>query len=395
MSSGIIPNVEPRKTKWTMAIPPLSSQASAHLNTLRAVAAFVVLMGHWRNIFFVDWPQVQHRNMLLALLYGSTRFGHEAVVVFFVLSGYLIGRNVLRTVWAGTWSTGQYALHRLVRLEIVLLPALCLCWFWDTAGIRMFSPSPTYMGFSGSRALSSSVPPWINLKTFLGNLVFLQGISVHTFGSNGPLWSLANEFWYYALFPCLVLLCAAHSSWFRRIVAACVMIAIALFIGKWMLAGFFIWLIGVALIFLPGPSFRKGRYHALLFAAALLLVVVQLGLVAGPYKSESSMYADYLLAIVVAFLLYTLLHGSRPISRLYQSVSAHAAGFSYTLYLTHLPLLVFFSAWLNRRRQPTLGAFLIPIAILCVTVVYSYGIAMIFERNTNRVRKRLEATFGA
>jgi peptidoglycan/LPS O-acetylase OafA/YrhL len=40
-------------------------------------------------------------------------------------------------------------------------------------------------------------------EVLLGNLVFLQAILVPTWGSNGPLWSLAFEFWFYIWFPTL------------------------------------------------------------------------------------------------------------------------------------------------------------------------------------------------
>jgi peptidoglycan/LPS O-acetylase OafA/YrhL len=43
--------------------------------------------------------------------------------------------------------------------------------------------------------------PNYTATTFVGNLAFLQTIAVPIFGTNGPMWSLANEFWYYLIFP--------------------------------------------------------------------------------------------------------------------------------------------------------------------------------------------------
>ncbi len=373
---------------------PLSDQASAHLNMLRGVAAFVVLFGHWRNIFFVDWSQVRRRDVALDFFYGSTKYGHEAVVVFFVLSGYLIGRTVLRAVWASRWSAKHYAFHRLIRLELVLFPALLLCWLWDSAGMHLFSPSPTYLGTSGSSVLLSPISPHISLPIFVGNLAFLQTLLVPCFGSNAPMWSLANEFWYYALFPCLVIVLTKYFSWTRRAIAAVVMIGVALFIGRWMLGEFSIWLLGVALIFLPRPHWLKARQHSLFLAIAFLFVIVQLILTFDPRKLEGRGNTDYILAIAVTIFIYALLHHPQPVGGLYKKIASQAAGFSYTLYLTHMPVLVFFSAWLNHRNPPTARNFLLPLAILCGTIAYSYGIAMIFEHNTDRIRKRLETRFG-
>lgn len=376
------------------SIAPLSSQASAHLNMLRGVAALVVLLGHWRNLFFLDWAEVHHKHLLLEPFYFVTKFGHEAVVVFFVLSGFLIGRTVLRPVWAGRWSAKHYAFHRIIRLELVLLPALVLCWIWDSAGIHLFSPSPTYLGTGGSSVLLYDVSHWISFRIFWGNVAFVQTLRVPPFGSDNPLWSLANEFWYYALFPCLVVLLTRSFSWIKRIIAALVMLAVAIFIGRWMLGGFLIWLFGVMLIFLPRPRGLVSLRYWLFLAGAFVLVAIQLLLTFDFRMVEGTINTDYVLGIFVTVLLYALLYYPHSVSRQYEKFAGLIAGFSYTLYLTHMPVLVFFSAWRNHRAQPTVGHFLIPIAILCLTIAYSYGIAMLFEHNTDRIRKKIETLFG-
>src|SRR5207302_8969523 len=51
---------------------------------------------------------------------------------------------------------------------------------------------------------------------FLGNLLGLQTVCVPSFGSNGPLWSLANEWWYYCFF---ILLVAPFGGWKRPFAA--------------------------------------------------------------------------------------------------------------------------------------------------------------------------------
>lgn len=375
------------------AFAPLSSQASAHLNMLRAVAAFAVLLGHWRNLFFVDWPDVRGKNFVLEVFYFLTKFGHEAVVVFFVLSGYLIGRSVVRAIRDGKWSVKHYAFHRLIRLELVLLPALILCWMWDMAGLRLFPHSPIYMGTSGITILLYKIPEWISLPTFLGNAAFLQTILVTPFGSDAPLWSLANEFWYYVLFPCMVMALLPQFGKVKRLLSASLLIATALFIGKWMFGGFFIWLLGVALIFLPGLRRLRGAWYLAFFALSGFLVFAQLLLTADPRKMEGKIDTDYIIGPLVAILLYALLHAPHHAGKTYEKFAKRTAGFSYTLYLTHLPLLVFCAAWMRRREQPNWKFAAIPLVILCVTVAYSYGVAMLFEHRTDSIRKRLETKF--
>jgi peptidoglycan/LPS O-acetylase OafA/YrhL len=387
---AINPEIAPLRT-----ISPLSRQASAHLNFLRGIAAFVVLLGHWRNLFFLDWPEVQNRHFWLAPLYFATKFGHEAVVVFFVLSGFLIGRTVLRPLWSGRWSVKHYAAHRLIRLELVLVPALALCWIWDSTGLHLFTTSPFYLGTSGSSVLLYRISDWISLRTFFGNIAFLQTIRVTPFGSDAPLWSLANEFWYYVLFPCLAILLTRRFSWPKRIIAAIFMLIVAGFVGKFIFGGFFIWLLGVLLIFLPAPHRLKPFQYWLLFCGALMLVLFQLVITTKFRAWERPLSTDYPLGVFVAVFMYVLLHFPKAVSTQYERFSSTIAGFSYTLYLTHLPVLVFCAAWIGHRSQPTSRNMLLPVAILCVVVLYSYGVAVLFEHNTDRIRKWLEPLLGA
>ena len=76
------------------SIDPVSfarTQASVGLDMVRGLAALVVLGGHWRNLLFVDFWQLTSGRSIMALPYLLTSAGHQAVVVFFVLSGYLVG----------------------------------------------------------------------------------------------------------------------------------------------------------------------------------------------------------------------------------------------------------------------------------------------------------------
>lgn len=63
------------------------------LDALRFVAAFMVLLSHTRNTFFPafgDLPDDQ-QNIFSMMLTMFCRMGHEAVIIFFVLSGFLVG----------------------------------------------------------------------------------------------------------------------------------------------------------------------------------------------------------------------------------------------------------------------------------------------------------------
>jgi len=244
-----------------------NTTASALLDLVRGLAAFVVCLTHWRNLFFVDYYKIPRHRLLYAIPYALTGGGHQAVVIFFVLSGFLIGGSVFRSFGQGTWSWTQYLTHRLVRLWLVLIPALVLGMILDESGIHLGHAAALYAGQMPNHILSN-VAQSLSLGIFAGNVIFLQGIDVRTLGSNGPLWSLANEFWYYILFPCGVLLFRSTTSRSTRLLSGVLLAGIALMVGKGILLAFPIWLLGTLLALIPVP--RMGFRWRLLIGVTSL-----------------------------------------------------------------------------------------------------------------------------
>jgi peptidoglycan/LPS O-acetylase OafA/YrhL len=315
-----------------------------------------------------------------------------------VLSGFLVGRTVLRPVWSKTWSLKRYLVHRLTRLEVVLIPALILCWILDATGIHIFRSSPVYMGTAGLVVLPYNVAETLNLHVFFGNIAFLQTVFVHTFGSDDPLWSLTNEFWYYILFPCIAICLAGEFGRIKRIIALTLLIGLfALFWirpGNNILGGFVVWLFGAALAVLPPPRWLATKYHSLAIAVAIALVVLQLMMTYIPFVIETNWDQDYILGALFAGLMYVSLHDPRPVSDHYRRTAKYAAGMSYTLYVTHMHVLVFIAAWLGGRWLPDSRHLIIASGILCIPIAYAIAVSMLFERNTDRVRKKIEAIVG-
>ena len=63
------------------------------LDATRFIAAFMVLFSHSRNDFFLPYGELptDDKGIFTAIFYALGRLGHEAVIVFFVLSGFLVG----------------------------------------------------------------------------------------------------------------------------------------------------------------------------------------------------------------------------------------------------------------------------------------------------------------
>ncbi len=312
-------------------------------------------------------------------------------MVFFVLSGFLVGGSVLAARQKGTWSWSGYALRRMARLWMVLIPALLLTLLWDTLGSH--AGMAGYLGqyrdlyHSGPSVQS---PADLRPLTLLGNALFLQTIAVNCFGTNGPLWSLANEFWYYLLFPLLV-----GAVLEKKLPAKAACLGLSLLLLLWLPTGILwggvVWVLGVGAFLLAQNQKLQCRLRSPVWLVGSILLVSCL-LAAIRYKQFENV-GDLMLGGGVALLVASLaVHRSAP--GIYSKAASASAEFSYTLYLVHFPLLsfLFFTLFKGQQLQPGLPGCLWFAGLATVVLAYAAGIWWCFERNTDRLRKALEKT---
>jgi len=172
----------------------VSQQRLNGLDHLRAVAIGYVFLNHYSSLF-------AHPKWLEDI----GRFGWTGVDLFFVLSGYLIGGQLLRSLANGQpVSIPEFYLKRFFRIIPAYLLVLTL-----------------YFALPALRETTGIQPLW-KFLTFTENL-----------GFEGPLgrafshaWSLCVEEHFYLVFPMLVVLL---SAW--RTPGAALWIAAAVFLG--------------------------------------------------------------------------------------------------------------------------------------------------------------------
>jgi peptidoglycan/LPS O-acetylase OafA/YrhL len=295
---------------------------SLYLDLARFSAALVVVLSHAWMILFpghpLHWP------------------GPPAVIVFFVLSGFVIayvtdGRD--RTL-------ADYTLNRLSRLWSVALPALAFgAILFPFVGRSAFSPGPA----DGGATLRSAAN-----ALFLGQVWFLDAAPP----LNGPFWSLNYEAWFYAIFGAWVYLPRP-----ARLPASCVLAVLA---GPKILLLLPCWLLGTAAYRSLGRWDVSETAAAALWAgslgAALLLVKSALATTLHeafqarwPHAASMLAYSgypltDYPLATLVALNFFAVGH-LRRIGRvllLFARPIRTCASYTLTTYLFHLPLLVLF-----------------------------------------------------
>jgi peptidoglycan/LPS O-acetylase OafA/YrhL len=347
------------------------------------------MWGHLRALFFVDIQHVRRANLPINVLYFLTGFGNQAVMVFFVLSGFLISSVIIRRRFFGNWSWRDYTIDRASRLYVVLIPGLLFGLLWDKMGSVLFAFNHIYSqpvdGFGLAVAQNQLTP-----SVFLGNLFFLQTILCPTFGSNGPLWSLANEFWYYVLFPVALLSGIAWVGHSLRtavplgILTACLVV----FLGPRILGGFVIWLSGTILVFayanwtFPTRGWLSVYIVATIFLLAGCLIASRIGrwVIFGNDLGVGISFSLFLFAV--------LQMDAAKEKSVYPSAAHFLAGFSYSLYVLHFPLLLFLRAWLvpAQRWQPDVLHLTYGLVLGMITLGFAWLVSLITEKKTPEVR---------
>jgi len=295
------------------------------------------------------------------------RFGQEAVVVFFVLSGFVIAYSMERAV-EHDWRS--YFLKRLRRIYPIFLFSLLLAWLFPVQESNFQNPS---------------WPWWL-----AGNVLMLQdvaskpGVWVEPFFGNSPLWSLSYEWLYYMLFfPIRAFVPAEKRKW----------LVLALSIGgilinrAWpnpfgnILALFPVWWTGVEF---ASSFLKKGKVIprevisqtvVLLIPSLMFACLVWMEMRAGKHPSlivyplvQLRMLFD-VLALTAVFFVWQRIHfkGFDPVFQVFGLV----APISYALYVFHYPLI-------GGLRLFPHEAWFWPDLICRVLLVF--GVSWIFER---------------
>lgn len=359
------------------------------LDFLRAVAALTVVIGHTRTLVFYGFQELVDGGIPVGLIakvmYFVTSFGHQAVLVFFVLSGFLVGGKAFTDLIEGKFSWRKYTLRRLSRLWIVLIPALLATAAFDYAGMWISGGA----GYDGSyHALynvlpSEERPISLSWLTFLGNIGFVQTIFVATYGTNGPLWSLANEFWYYFIFPLVGWIFLANSRILTKIIALIALFAILFILPLQILTLGLLWMMGAAASLIAFRSKISSWFTSL---QVRILALGLAGLILMASKIVNGTAGDLIIGGAFALVLPVLALMPSP-GKWFVRLARAGSEISYTLYLTHLPLLVFLtlSFLAPMRFYPDISGYSVFSAFVVVSVLWATIMWWLFERHTNRL----------
>ena len=365
-----------------------------YIDLLRGLAALAVVLGHTRAIMNTPWGQSEH-TFLGATWVLLSSHGNVAVVIFFVLSGYMVGGAILGQIAGGKWSWSLYGVTRMTRLYVVLIPALFITMGFDFLGQYLAPAADVYAGHGDNGMTLLKDPQQAHaLTTFLGNLGFLQDICFPVYGSNGSLWSLSYEFWYYLLFPCLCLVIipipgAGMKSRFMYFLLFSGMVWLIGAKGLWLMLP---WLAGALVAYaLNRFKNQKPKSWWRWSSWAFLIIAVPLPSV---LKATGSGLIGIPVIIGTCLVLWVEARASQAAPPLLRNAAEQLSDVSFTLYATHLPLLVFVHAIVlgNSRMPYTLGGIASAIGLASFALIIAIGWWWLFERKTNDYRQWLIAT---
>ena len=117
-----------------------------------------------------------------------------------------------------------------------------------------------------------------DLRYILTNLLNLQGVIATHYGSNGPLWSVGYEFWYYMVFPLFLAPLIASLDQKRGIILAALATLFCLAISLrqiWFPFGLTLWALGawVSVPKQPRVTSTRDAFGLFLFGTVLLGVI--------------------------------------------------------------------------------------------------------------------------
>ena len=336
------------------------------LDAMRFIAAFLVVLCHTRNDFFLRYYELplDQQGPLMMGFYTLGRLGNEAVFTFFILSGFLVGGRGLERIMNGTFKMRDYAIDRSVRIMLPLIASVIL--FLIVAPI-----------------IGEEYSWW----TVVGNLLSLQCILCDSLVS--PFWSLSYEVWFYIW---LLALGAALKKrrWGFLLFATCCLVY-----TRMNAAYLLVWLMG-AVSYMCRPE----RFNKWLFLLSWIIIAV--GIACCQMTTETK-FADgiqlgidgfvfrVLLCVGMCMLAQqlVLLPPKNGIMKGIEKSFSKLADFSYTLYLTHrITLLVIFAFFFEKyKADMSLNNKMYYLGILSACLIVAYLLYWLAERHTKTVKK--------
>lgn len=334
--------------------------------------------------------------VLLVLLFhvgfSSISGGFVGVDIFFVISGYLITGILVSGMEKGTYKYTTFISSRISRLYPTLLTILIICLIF---GFLIFTPNDyKELGISSLYSALS-----------ISNFHFMLGAGYFDTSSEvNPLlhtWSLSVEQQFYLIWP-LIIFAAMKSG--RKLAVSLIVIAgvMSLFASQMMTKinptqnyfmmpyRIFEFAAGGILFFIPNDKARNKLISTILFLIGVALIFYS----AFNFDKSTPFPGLNAMIPVIGSCLCILFSKHTPAGYLLRNKLFVSIGIvSYSVYLIHWPLLVFYKYYIFRPINTLEKASIVSVSIFLAYVSY-YFIENKFRRiNLSSINKMAVSFF--
>ncbi|MGN6214155.1 acyltransferase family protein [Parafilimonas sp.] len=329
----------------------ISGAKSIALDIFRIAAAMTVFIHH----AIIQWGFAR---------YLDKDWGHTAVIVFFVLSGYVIAYTTFKN--KRSWK--QYAQARLSKLYAVLIPCLIIT---SLVQLYVYYNSP---GLFEGYSRGDSFIRYILSALYLNEIWFFSAAPP----INGPLWSLSFEFWYYCL--CGVCLYARSTKFFYLLLAG-----ICLLAGPKILLMLPVWIMGYFAYRMPEPGIgcrlRWGiGILCMLMPLFLMEILPAMPFTLGrrPLYFANQFFTDYVIGFTLAAGIWLLpnMETEKLVQHRLNAAVRMLANLTFPLYLLHAPLFILYRSIFGTDA----GNLAAMLAAIAVVLMVSLGIGYFINK---------------
>lgn len=340
---------------------------SIYLELARIVATLIVFMAHGL-IFYHP----------LAELNETAKFGRDGVIIFFVLSGFVI-----------TWCANEreksvrtFIVNRASRIYSVALPGIVIGFI---AGIAAAVHAHQDMPYQLHKL-------WLYLPlyvTFTGNFWHLS----ETPPGNFPYWSLNYEVWYYVIFGTFYFV----RRWFRWPAV----FGLLFLVGPQIIELLPLWLLGSGLYYARhGIKLRAPLARAGIILSCCLYFVIKLYAIDNRIDDYNSalwrflfnasegfppqLLGDYALGLLVAINFICALNARITFTPDAEHLIKRSASYSFSFYLFHIPIFSILRLFLSENR-----IFMIYLMVL----LFTSAIVIVLARFTEHKKSAYRALF--
>ncbi len=362
------------------------------LDGLRGMAALIVMIGHARAQLWEGYsagyklhPELYSTIDKITMYFFSVfKYGHEMVLLFFLISGFVIHYKYANVKQNIDLNYGRFILKRFKRIYPPFIFCLILAYIIDSIGryynFSIYDNSTPYLN------INNNVNSEISLNIFILNIFMLMTVYAPAFGSTGVTWSLMYEWWFYVIYPFTYKLIKKYKIGITTLIIITFYI-LSYFGNNWhpklfwkIMDSFILWWIGLLISHVYSNTYLsvlKTKYLSviLVFSSFLMFFIFRL------YKIDNPHLLDLQICLLFAGIILILLHLKKDnVFVIILERLKWLGDYSFTLYLVHGTILMFLSGLIiNFYKQLPTHHYFVIIFIIFINL-FSYFVHLLIEK---------------